>query len=76
MYEGGSLRVIIDDAKVGNHKRFRTSTMMGFEYLSLKAEMFNVVERSEEKIIIETIPLKDYDNQFSHIPSDCKLVCD
>ncbi len=66
LYEGGSLRVIIDDVKVGNHKRFRTSTMMGFEYLTMKAEVFNVVERSEEKIVIETIPIIDLKNPFSH----------
>ena len=31
MYKGGVLRVMVDDVKTGNHKRFRTSTVMGFE---------------------------------------------
>ena len=54
MYEGGLLRVIIDDAKIGNHKRFRASSMLGFEYMTLKSQAFNIQEKSEEKIIITT----------------------
>ncbi|CDW82926.1 neutral alpha-glucosidase c [Stylonychia lemnae] len=54
MYSGGILRVVIDDVKTGNHKRFRTSSVMGFEYLTLDAQNFTVLEQNDQRIIIET----------------------
>ena len=53
LYQGGILRVMIDDVNVVHHKRFRTSTTMGFEYQSLKPENFTVKFIDDEKIVIE-----------------------
>lgn len=36
MYEGCILRTIIDDVKTDNHKRFRTSSALGFQYETLQ----------------------------------------
>eukprot|EP00347_Sterkiella_histriomuscorum_P017870 403347661 len=53
MYEQGIFRVIIDDVRTANHKRFKSSSYMGFEYVTLKNGDFKVLEQSDERLIIE-----------------------
>ena len=53
MYEGGILRMIIDDVNIVKHRRFRTSSSFGFEQQSLKIIPIKVTVQNEERLEFE-----------------------
>ena len=44
MYEGGILRMIVDDVKIVKHRRFRTSEHFGFEAGTMKMMPFKILK--------------------------------
>ena len=54
-YEGGILRMIVDDVNIVKHRRLRTSQHFGFETGLMATTGFTVIEEDEEKIVIEIV---------------------
>ena len=54
-YEGGTLRMIVDDVNIVKHRRLRTSQHFGFETGLMTTTGFTVIEEDEEKLVIEIV---------------------